>query len=94
MKDYDLTLVMDPDASGEDRKKQIEKTKKAITELKGKVEKVDEWGRKELAYPVKKKNSGYYFLLAVKLPEEGPMEIEKKLRMDENIIRYLLVKKE
>ena len=94
MRDYELTLVVDPDLTSEKQKKLVTKIKKIITDLKGKVDKTDEWGRKNLAYPIKKKTAGYYFLLAIKLPVEAPIEIEKKLRLEEEIVRYLLVKKE
>lgn len=94
MRDYELVLVIDPEVSGEDQKKLVSKTKKIIEGLKGKVEKTDEWGKRELAYPIKKKNLGYYFLLAIKLPATAPVQIENKLKLEEKIIRYLLVKKE
>jgi small subunit ribosomal protein S6 len=94
MRDYELVLVIDPDLTGADQKKLISKIKKIIQELKGKVGKTDEWGKRELAYPIKKKNLGYYFLLAIKLPPEGPGQIEGKLKLEEQLIRYLLVKKE
>lgn len=94
MKDYELTLVIDPDLTSANQKKLITKIKKIITDLKGKVEKTNEWGRKELAYPIKKKSVGYYFLLEIKLPEKLPAEVDKKLRLEEGVIRYLLVKKE
>lgn len=94
MRDYELVLVIDPDLTGTDQKKLLSQVKKIIEELKGKVEKTDEWGKKELAYPIKKKNLGYYFLLEVKLPSDGPGKIEGKLKLEEKIIRYLLVKKE
>lgn len=94
MRDYELVLVIDPELSGEDQKKLLAKVQKIVEDLKGKVEKKDEWGRKELAYPIKKKNLGYYFLLAIKLPPEAPAQVDKKLKLEEKIIRYLLVKKE
>lgn len=94
MKDYELTLVIDSQVSAEDRKKQITKIKKTIEALKGKVGKVDDWGGKKLAYPIKKKDLGYYFLLVIKLPEEAPAELDKKLRLEEKLLRYLLVKRE
>ena len=94
MRDYELVLVIDPEVSGEGQKKLINKVKKIIEDLKGKVEKTDDWGKRELAYPIKKKNLGYYFLLAIKLPSTVPAQIENKLKLEEKIIRYLLVKKE
>ena len=94
MRDYELTLVIDPDLTSEKQKKLLTKIKKVIVDLKGKVGKTDEWGRKELAYPIKKKTLGYYFFLESKLPEKGLGELEKKLKLEEGVIRYLLVKKE
>jgi small subunit ribosomal protein S6 len=94
MRDYELVLVIDPEISGVDQKKLITKIKKIIEELKGKVEKTEEWGKKKFAYPMKKKSLGYYFLWMVKLPPEGPSEMEKQLKLEEKLIRYLLVKKE
>lgn len=94
MRDYELTLVIDPDLTSENQKKLITKIKKLITDFKGKVGKTDEWGRKELAYPIKKKTLGYYFLLETKLPEKAPAKIDKKLKLEEGIIRYLLIRRE
>lgn len=94
MRDYELVLVIDPEASGADQKKLVKSVKKIVEDLKGKVEKTDEWGKRELAYPIKKKNLGYYFLLAIKLPATAAIQIENKLKLEEKIIRYLLVKKE
>lgn len=94
MRDYELVLVIDSEVSGEDRKKQLTKVKKIVEDLKGKVKKTDEWGEKKLAYPINKKNMGYYFLLTIQLPLEVPPQIDSKLKLEENIIRYLLVKKE
>ena len=94
MRDYELVLVFDPDLTEGDQKKQITQVKKIIEDLKGKVEKIDEWGRKELAYPIKKKNSGYYFLLTVKLSAKVTVQVSNKLKLEEGIIRYLLIKKD
>lgn len=94
MRDYELTLVIDPDLTSANQKKLLTKIKKIITDLKGKVGKTDEWGRKELAYPIKKKTMGAYFLLAIKLPAEAAVKLDQKLKVEEEVIRYLLVKKE
>ena len=94
MRDYELVLVIDPDLAEGDRKKEIAEVKKIIEDLKGKVKKTDEWGKRELAYPIKKKNLGYYFLLAIKLPVTAPAQVENTLKLEEKVVRYLLVKKE
>jgi len=94
MRDYELTLVVDPDLTSENQKKLIEKIKKTIEEFKGKVQQTREWGRRELAYPIRKKKMGFYLLWEIKLPGKTPPQIDKKLRLEEKIMRYLLVKKE
>ncbi len=94
MRDYELTLVIDPDLTSENQKKLINKVKKFVEDIKGKVEKIDDWGKKELAYPIKKKNMGSYFLCQINLPEDGVDKLDKKLKVEEEIIRFLQVKKE
>ena len=94
MRNYELTLVIDPDLSSVDQKKLVEKVKKIVEEIKGKVSKVTEWGKKELAYPIKKRTMGYYFLCLLNLPEDGVEKLDKKLKVEEGIMRFLQVKKE
>lgn len=94
MRDYELTLVLDPEALGEKRKKFLAKVTKFVKDLKGKIGKTDEWGERELAYPIKKQNLGFYYFLILNLPEKGPGELSKKLKLEESLLRYLLVKRE
>lgn len=94
MFDYELTLILDPDLSSEDQKKLIEKIKKIIEDTKGKVEKTNDWEKKELAYPIKKKTMGYYFLWEIKTDSEQIDKIDKKLKIEEEVLRYLILRKE
>lgn len=94
MRTYELTLIVDPDLTSENQKKLLAKIKKLIEELEGKVEKTNEWGKKEFTYPIKKKNLGYYFFWELILPSGAVSELDGKLKLEEEIIRYLLVRKE
>lgn len=94
MRDYELALVIDPDITSENQKKLLTKIKKIVEELKGKLEKENSWGGKDFAYPIKKKTRGFYFLLALKMPESGPKQLEEKLKFEDEILRYLLVRKD
>jgi len=94
MFDYELTLILDPDLSSEDQKKLIEKIKKIIEDTKGKVEKTNDWGKKELAYPIKKKKMGDYFLWEIKADPEQIDKVDKKLKIEEGVMRYLIIRKE
>ncbi|MFH1840582.1 MAG: 30S ribosomal protein S6 [Candidatus Shapirobacteria bacterium] len=91
---YELTLVLDPDLKSEEQKKLVEKIEKMIVQAKGKAEKVLEWGKKELAYPIRKKTLGYYYHLPFTLPAKAVFEIDRKIRLENGVIRYLLVRSE
>lgn len=91
MRDYELTMVIDPDLKEADQIKLIAKVEKLITDAKGKSLKPVSWGKKELAYPIKKKSFGSYFFLALSLSPEELTNIDKKIRLEEEIIRYLLI---
>jgi len=94
MENYELTLILDPDLSSEDQKKLTEKIKKIIEDTKGKVEKVNDWGKRELAYPIKKKKMGFYFLWEIKLTPGDLDKIDKKIKIEEGVMRYLIIRKE
>jgi len=94
MEKYELTLVLDADLKSEDQKKLIAKIKKTIEENKGKIEKEEEWGKKELAYPINKKKNGFYLLLNLESSKEDLPKIDKKLKIEEGVLRYLILRKE
>lgn len=94
MRGYELVVIFSPKDSAEDRKKLLGKIKEDVEKAKGKIEKEEEWGRKELVYPIKKELEGVYFLFSLSLPAEQVANFEKKLKLEEKILRYLLVRKE
>jgi small subunit ribosomal protein S6 len=91
MKDYELVLIVDPEIGEENSKKILESTEKLVASLEGKVKKTTIWGKQELAYPVKKRGFGVYFLLVLTLPASAPSEISKKLKLEAGLLRFLIV---
>jgi small subunit ribosomal protein S6 len=89
---YELTVVVSPEVKAEKRKEVVSSVKKLVTTLKGSVNKVDEWGLKDLAYPVAKQLTGWYAFFELEMLSKTPAKLEEKLQRDEKIIRYLLVK--
>lgn len=67
---------------------------KWITSDKGKVVEFKEMGRKKLAYPINKEVSGFYYLMNVSAKKETIREFDRKLKINENILRYLILKQE
>ena len=94
MNDYELTLVVDPDLKLEDQKKLMEKIEKLLTQAKGKVKKTVDWGKKELAYPINKKTIGYFYHLLFSVEPKAVPAIDRKIKLENAISRYLLVKTE
>lgn len=94
MAKYELTIVINPALDEEKRKKLIDKIKEWVEKGKGRVEKTEDWGKKQLAYPIKKLKEGYFLLFVLEIGEKETQEIRKKLNLEEEIIRYLLLRVE
>ena len=95
MNRYELTYIIDAALEETARKELIEKISGLIVANGGEVEKVDEtWGKRRLAYAINYKTEGWYVLVTMKAPAELPRELERNLQINENVIRYLVVKLE
>lgn len=93
MNRYELTYIIDTAVEETARKELIEKFNGLIKLNGGEVEKVDEtWGKRRLAYPINDKPEGYYVMVTMQAPSELPKEIERNLEINENIMRYLIIK--
>jgi small subunit ribosomal protein S6 len=93
MRNYELVIVLDGKATSAKKKTVTEKLEKMVTSLKGKFGEVKDWGVKELAYKIGKSDSGAYLLIQTEMNGAGAKEISNKLRLENDIIRYLLVTK-
>ena len=95
MNRYELTYIIDAALEETARKELIEKISGLIVANGGEVEKVDEtWGKRRLAYAINYKTEGWYVLVTMKAPTDLPRELERNLQINENVIRYLVVKLE
>jgi small subunit ribosomal protein S6 len=66
---------------------------KEIISGKGTVTKTDIWGNRKLAYPINKKNEGYYVVLQFEGPHDLPKELDRRMKISDNIIRHLIINK-
>lgn len=91
MNDYELALVLKPSLSETEVKSTIESLEKFIqTGHKGKVFTREDWGRRKLSYQIAKEDTGYYFFLRYSLDSKLAPELNKKLRLNSHILRYLI----
>jgi small subunit ribosomal protein S6 len=94
MAEYELTLVTKTNLSPEELEKFVEELKKIISEKKGEVLNVESWGKKQLAYEIKKQRYGVYTLITFKVEDLGISKIlDKKLKLSEPVLRSLTVRK-
>lgn len=98
MRGYELTLILKAELPTD---KVLAKIKKIIADTGGKVGEVTEWGKREFSYPIKKPASpaggqkeGVYYLLNLELEGKEAKKIEEKLKLEEAVLRHLLVRKE
>ncbi len=93
MTKYEVMFILDPTLE-EDKKTAAIETVKEIITAEGEVTKVDLWGMKKLAYPIQKKNEGYYVVLEFSASTELPLELDRRLKISDDIMRHLIVNKE
>ena len=79
--------------NGEEKAKELVEKFKALIEANGTIEAVDEWGLRKLAYPINYKREGYYVLVEFDSVASLPRKIDEAMRIDENVMRSLCIKK-
>ena len=94
MNKYELAVVLTTKIEDEQRAAVIEEIKAMIARFGGSVTGVDEWGRKRLAYEIQKMKEGYYYFITFEADPSCPGEIEKRIRIMENVIRYLCIRQD
>ena len=93
MTTYEVMFIIDSSLEDSVKDATIDTVKGLIAE-NGEITKADVWGVKKLAYPIKKKNDGYYAVVEFKANEDFPKELDRRLRISDNVIRHLIVNKD
>ena len=94
MSKYELALVVNAKSEDEAREAVVEKAKSYVARYGGTVTEVEEWGKKRLAYEVQKMREGFYYFIQFEADATCPAEVERHDRIMDNVMRYLVVKKE
>ena len=94
MNKYELALVVNAKIEDEARAAVVEEIKDMITKFGGKDLKVDDWGKKRLAYEIQKMNEGNYYFIQFDAEATTPAELEQRLRIKENVLRYLCIRQD
>ena len=94
MNKYELTLVVSAKIEDEARTATVEEAKALIERFGGTITNVDDCGKKKLAYEIQKMKEGFYYFVQFDANADVPAKIESRIRIMENVIRFLCVKKE
>jgi len=92
MRHYETLFIINPDSSEEELKAVATKIKGVVSGMNGIVTSYDEQGKKKLAYSVKKQNKGYYVLMDYVGSADIVSELERNMRLDDRVLKYLTVK--
>ena len=94
MNKYELAVVVSAKIEDDERAAVIEKVQAYVTRFGGTVSDVDEWGKRRLAYEIQKMREGYYYFIHFEADATAPAEIESRLRIMDNVLRFLCVRQE
>ncbi len=92
MNKYELALVISTKIEDDAKEAVLEKVKSRIERYGGSITNVDDQGRKKLAYEIQDMMEGFYYFIQFDAPSETPAKLEEKLRIQDHVIRFLIVK--
>ncbi len=93
MREYELVFIANSDLDETALNDVVNRVKSWITDANGEVSKVDLWGKRKLAYPIRKQSDGYYVLMNINMAPIFGVTLEHNIRFLEPVLRFLLVAK-
>jgi small subunit ribosomal protein S6 len=91
LRNYELVYIAQPDLDDEALKALAERIQQVIVANGGQVTSTESMGRRTLAYPIKRRRDGYYILIKASLTQKSITELERSLRLSEDVLRHMLV---
>lgn len=93
MKEYEAMAIIDSNLEDEKIAAIVTKVEGIIKKNGGSVDKVDEWGKRKMAYPINKQISGYYAVFYFKAPEDSIKEMNRILKISDDVLRHMIFRK-
>ena len=94
MNKYEAMYIIHPNVEDEARTALVERFSALVVSGGGNVEKIEDWGKRKLAYEIQDMTEGHYVLMHFEADSELPRELERNFKINEPIIRYLVVRKD
>ena len=92
MNDYEIALIIRPEVEEEGQAALIERLGELLTSEGGEVADVETWGRRRLAYPIRKIQEGYYYFIQGKFSASVLPELERTIKLNEDILRHMVIR--
>jgi small subunit ribosomal protein S6 len=92
MTSYEVALIIRSDVEEDAQQSLIERLSEILTAQGGQVDNVETWGRRRLAYPIRKVNEGYYYFIQGQFDSAVLPELERTAKLSEDIIRHMVVR--
>ena len=92
MNKYEIALVVSTRIDDDERNAALEKVKSYVDRYQGSVIDVDDQGKKRMAYEIQDMKESFYYFIQFEAPAETPARLEARLRIQDHVIRYLIVK--
>jgi small subunit ribosomal protein S6 len=89
---YENILILSPDLDDKELESAVERVKNIVIKSGGEILKSENWGRRKLAYNLKKQDKGVYYLLVFKSPPEVVSEIERLYKVFDSLLKFLVIK--
>ena len=93
-RDYELGFIISPEVSEEETRSILDRLGQIVDQYGGQIVKVNQWGRRRLAYPIQRHRDGYYVFIDMILTPETVSELERTLKVSEIVLRYMLTKRD
>ena len=94
MTNYELMFIINPTLEEEKKNTVVEMVQGIITDNGGEISNVDVWGMRKLAYLIEKKSEGYYVVIEFKAGTDLPKELDRRLRISDNVMRHMIINKD
>jgi len=93
-RDYELAFILSPEVNEEETRAALDRVEQIVATYGGQIIKVNQWGRRRLAYPIQRFRDGYYIFLDMILTPETVAELERTLKVSELVLRYMFIKRD
>jgi small subunit ribosomal protein S6 len=93
-RDYELGFILQPEVSEEQTRAVLDRVEQVVANHSGQIVRVNQWGRRRLAYPIQHNRDGFYVFIDMILTPETVIELDRTLKVSEDVLRYMIKRRD